>query len=606
MLAFDDFHLDPVQKRLLRGGDVVPVQPKVFDLLLFFVERPGQLLSHDALMTGVWADTYVGESTLTFYIHSVRKLLGDKRGGRCFIETVSKRGYRFVGSVTSVETASPIRSLHPVAPDGFRRFYLTYHRLVAVGVVAVVLLVVATGGFFIRDSNVDKSGTIGILPFRAVTQPEAESGQRVTQDLVRELSNNATGLQAIALAAEHQNGTSHYDPAATGQPHEVGLLLSGDYSIKGDLYSLELVLRRATDGEELLRTTVKRKVMPEDERENPIVLGVARALSDHLRRRDPDSPIVSSAGSAEAIAHYSAGQKLLDPGDLSRRSEMVRHFQLAIDLAPEWAPGYSGLAEALVSADQSNFDWDRAEIAAQTALKLFPDDPYALAALAKVLRWRDRNWVRSEEMFRRSLAIDPRNSKTLVNYADLLMVQSRFSEARDVLDKALSVDPFSHQVTAARCDVAYFEQKYEEAARECKRSLALEPDFWEARKRLFWIFVQQKAYGSLGELILAGLSENDRSEHPFTRTTRDGGLEAYWRFSIRSRLKRSSGISPDLSLATHYMQVNDRSAAMEHLMKSFTKNEPHLDIINVDPIFAPLKTEARFREILFRIGLAAH
>src|SRR5829696_7030622 len=92
--AFGDFLLDLEQKRLLREGQSVSLQPKVFDLLVFFVERRGELVSRDELMQAVWADTFVEETNLRFCIHALRKALGEG-----FIETIPKRGYRFIAEV---------------------------------------------------------------------------------------------------------------------------------------------------------------------------------------------------------------------------------------------------------------------------------------------------------------------------------------------------------------------------------------------------------------------------------------------------------------------------------------------------------------------------
>src|SRR5215510_16269294 len=107
---FGPYRLDAAERLLSRGGEVVPLQPKAFDLLLALVERPGRLLEKDELMKVVWPDTVVEEVNLANNISILRKALGDGGNGQRFIETAPKRGYRFVAHVkeVGVERAEPI------------------------------------------------------------------------------------------------------------------------------------------------------------------------------------------------------------------------------------------------------------------------------------------------------------------------------------------------------------------------------------------------------------------------------------------------------------------------------------------------------------------
>ena len=99
---FDAFRLDVGEQRLLRDGVPVPLPPKEFETLRVLVERPGQLVSKQTLLDLVWAGTFVGDDTIAQRISLIRKALGDDPAGSKYIETVPKRGYRFVGRVQIV------------------------------------------------------------------------------------------------------------------------------------------------------------------------------------------------------------------------------------------------------------------------------------------------------------------------------------------------------------------------------------------------------------------------------------------------------------------------------------------------------------------------
>src|SRR6266536_6678252 len=104
---FDEFTVDSEQKVLLRNGAPLPLAPKVFDTLLILVEDGGRIVEKEALMNRLWPDSFVEESNLTFNIQQLRKALGDNARHPHFIETVARRGYRFIAEV-SKNSALPI------------------------------------------------------------------------------------------------------------------------------------------------------------------------------------------------------------------------------------------------------------------------------------------------------------------------------------------------------------------------------------------------------------------------------------------------------------------------------------------------------------------
>ena len=115
---FGPFRLDAAEHLLLRDGEAVPLTPKAFDLLLALVERHGHLLEKEELLKKVWPDTFVEEANLASNISHLRKALGGGENGERYIETVSKRGYRFVASVKKVEEEGVVRTVQE--PSGLQ------------------------------------------------------------------------------------------------------------------------------------------------------------------------------------------------------------------------------------------------------------------------------------------------------------------------------------------------------------------------------------------------------------------------------------------------------------------------------------------------------
>src|ERR1043166_4838746 len=171
---FGNFRLDPSEKVLLREGETIPLTPKVFETLKLFVENPGRLIEKDELMQRLWPDRYVEESNLTFNIRMLRKALGDDKAKPRFIETVPKRGYRFIAEVS--ETPAEIVSLpvDPVLPP-----HATLQNKKAWIVSAVLVLAVLFFGFWYVHSVNLNANEMPILSAPFALEQLTTSGKTV-------------------------------------------------------------------------------------------------------------------------------------------------------------------------------------------------------------------------------------------------------------------------------------------------------------------------------------------------------------------------------------------------------------------------------------------
>src|SRR5262245_44296778 len=118
LYEFGPFRLDATERLLSRDGAPIPLTPKAFDLLLALVEQPGHLLAKEKLMQAVWPDAFVEENSLTWNISNLRKTLGDGENGLRYIETVPKRGYRFVADVQTVSDLTTEEPSHKPQNNG--------------------------------------------------------------------------------------------------------------------------------------------------------------------------------------------------------------------------------------------------------------------------------------------------------------------------------------------------------------------------------------------------------------------------------------------------------------------------------------------------------
>ncbi|HEU5444635.1 MAG TPA: alpha/beta fold hydrolase, partial [Pseudolabrys sp.] len=133
LFSFDDFTLDCERRELHARGAIVPVEPQVFDLLVYLIENRDRVVSKDDLMASVWNGRVVSDSTLDSRINAVRKALGDSGGRQQFVRTIARKGFRFVGDVKNASAPRPaVAPARPTlnqevhfctAPDGVRIAY---------------------------------------------------------------------------------------------------------------------------------------------------------------------------------------------------------------------------------------------------------------------------------------------------------------------------------------------------------------------------------------------------------------------------------------------------------------------------------------------------
>ena len=220
---FGRFRMNVAERVLLRDGEVVPLTPKVFDILLTLVENRGQVVSKEELMKRVWPDTFVEEGNLTQNISLLRKALGETPGGAQFIETVPRRGYRFVATISEKETETtdfaPVVSAElPAAavtstPNRRTPAFVLAAALVIVGIIGVMYFTSKAGG------NTEAIGSIAVLPFvDESADPDAEYiNDKIAESLINSLSK-LPQLRVVprSVVASYKGRTFNSSPTLRG------------------------------------------------------------------------------------------------------------------------------------------------------------------------------------------------------------------------------------------------------------------------------------------------------------------------------------------------------------------------------------------------------
>jgi serine/threonine-protein kinase len=538
LYEFGPFRLDPSEELLVEGTRKVPLTPKAYRTLLVLVESRGRTLGKDELLQKVWPDAFVEEATLAQNIFTLRKLLRDDRETAQYIETLPKRGYRFVAEVRQVKTAT--------SPVQHQPRFATSTILYAV-ILAGVLAAVLGGWYWARSKPTTertslgakaKPRTLAVLPFRGLSGNSAEEswGIGMTDAIITRL----TSLQNLAVrptASVLKYTKSPVDPVQAAQELGVESVLDGTYQRDGDRIRISVQLiepnDRATRWAEHYDLKNKDLLNFQDEVAQKVVDGLRVEVSG--RERDLlSSPTTKSA---EAYDLYLQGRAYKNEYFVGSQRESLRRgqdvMQQALATDPSFADGQALLA-MLYLLECANFRENaaanllRGEKTARRGLELNPNSVEGLLALGFALGQAGRNeeaipvlrqaviqapnsefaWdllgyvyhyagldELAEKAYRRSLELDPTTPRIYWMRSRMLLYIGKVQEAEQGVRQALAIHPDQFKAMAYLGEFLYYQGRTDEAEPILQRSVELGRDSGDSAGVLMSAFL----YASRGQ-----------------------------------------------------------------------------------------------------------
>jgi DNA-binding winged helix-turn-helix (wHTH) protein/TolB-like protein/tetratricopeptide (TPR) repeat protein len=603
-IRFGIFEVDPETRELRKGGVKVRLQDQPFQILVVLLEQPGQIVSREELRKQVWpADTFVDfDHGLYSAIKRLRDVLGDSAETPRYIETVSKRGYRFIAPVekpvpiTEIDktSAASERDLHlNLASKSLGRGYLTQGKVVVLFVVILVLSLVGIAAYP-RFGSPTKA--IAVLPFSYPANNSFLSGvsDKLTGSLFLDLNTlGKLGLKTKARPYVDRFRDSKADPIEIGKQLDTDFIIVGSLHEKEGQLSIDVDLISVTDGSSLWAAR--------DLRWEPFEVESARRdiFSELLGRL----PVNLNHSTREAILHTHPDRKP-DPKaeELAAKAQELfwmgtpesfkRSIQLnkdAISVDEQFAPPYGGIASAYAAmanlemippqeAKAKSVEW------ARRGLKLDDVDFGSLIALHTVhmcLEWteetiRENDLAngRFQEARERSLRFQAENPKSPASYLFLgadLMMERRYKEAAEQFKIALELDPQGAWAHYHLANAYLYQNRYNDAILE----------FDVSRKDL-------PVHGLAGAIVAR--AQAGRVE------------EAKEKAEELKRLSYFQYVSP-LMFARVAVALGDREAAFGDLKTACNNRVPPLLNIKIDPTWDHIRQDPRFGEIVHCVGL---
>ena len=620
LLRFGVFELDLRTGELRKSGKRVRLAPQPFQLLVLLASRPGELVTREEIQRELWGNGTVVDydQGLRFVIRKARAALGDNSNSPRYIETLPRRGYRFIAPVVAGNHSGDAGVASGAERDGYlaparprwRRFLVVGAGLAAI---AAVLFAFNLGGLRGRlfKEPLPRIQSIAVLPLDNISHDKSNSyfAAGMTDELITDLSK-ISSLRVIAR-------TSAMAYQGSKEPlREIARELNVDAVVEG---SVEQVNGRVRINVRLADATTGRDVWAQSyERDSKNVLRlqseVAEAIAEKIQAKvtPQERRRLHSVQPVDPAAHdaYLRGWYLFDKRHPSEAVRSTQYFRKAIQLDPEYASAYAGLSISLVLGSYLEpgraSDFIRsARAAARHALQLDPDLGEAYTAMGAIEVSYDWNWKAAKHDLRRGIQLSPGDPYAEIFYAFYLQAMGQPREGVVQSRRAVRVDPVSFFANRQLGALLYFDRQYDAALAQLQRTqeLANYPpgiDSWRC-----WIYAAKGMHDeavrdNLRMLTFQGLSPADLKF--FRSAYARGGWHAYWQAQI-SRLGQMIKTKDPYTLGVWYLRAGNVGEAFHWLNRAVDQHSVWLVALPVDPKLDSIRSDPRFQALLHRIHL---
>jgi TolB-like protein/DNA-binding winged helix-turn-helix (wHTH) protein len=608
---FGAFELDLRSAELRKDGIVVKLQPQPFRVLALLVDRAGELVTRDELKKALWGDeTYVDfERGLNFCINQVRGALGDSADSPTFVQTLPRRGYRFIAGVGSESVQS--ESTDRLKDQGRAA---SRWQLVTAGMAFLAIIVVLASYLARRvtPAAAPQGGDrrmVAVLPLDDLTgdQTSAWFADGLTEEVIAQLGRvSPDRLGVIARTSAMTYRASGKTVAEIGRELRVTHVLEGSLRRDRDRLRITMQLVDVSDQAPVWSETFDRTMHGSLTLQSEVAAHVTRALAVELLPASWTTPTWAATGNPDARDAYLRGRYFAmrgQPGDLQAA---LGHYQDATRLDSSFAAAFAAQADtyhllAMFGRMAPADAYPRAIDAARTAVRLDSNLSASHTAMGITSLWADWNPAAAAASFTRALALNPSDAAAHHDFAWALVALQRFDEAVTHITRARDLDPVSPR---ASNDIGWLYlqiRQPSEALRACRQTLALDPESVEAQQCLERAYHQR---GELSEAIAAARAAAARARGAVPAVHEDAGspdatLRAIWRQRLDRllALERNRYINP-YTIAMHHAVLEEDDEAIARLEHSLETRVGMMVLLSIDPVFDRLRAHPRFIKLI--------
>jgi TolB-like protein len=571
-LRFGVFEADLRTGELTKHGKRLRLQEQPFQLLAILLEKPGELVTREELRSRLWPQTTVDfEHGVNKAISKVRYALGDSAGNPRFVETVARRGYRFLADVAVVRDAQAL----PAADGPIR--------------------------------------SLAVLPLQNLSNDTSEDyfADGMTEELITQLGQ-IRSLRVISRTSVMTYKSGRKPLTEIARELRVEAVVEGSVLRSGDQVRINAQLIAVPADRHMWAQSYAGDLRDTLALQSRVASAIAVQIRATLDPRERAVLAKSKVVNPEAYEAYLKGRYFWNKRTGEGLKKATAYFIRAIEIDANYAEGYSGLADSYALSGDWKYGvlpgWEafaQAKAAAAKALALDDNLGEAHASLALALDLYDWAWKAAEAEYQRAIELKPSYAPAHQWYSWHLIMMGRNSEGISELRKAESLDPLSLIISADIADALCVARRYDEAVQQSKKTLEMDANFAVGHFELGQAFVQKQLY--------------DQAIAQFQRAIELSGPSGAFEsnlahvYGILGREEEATKILKDLEarhdenpraaadIALIYVGLGDRDQAMMWLNTAYEVRFKASILLH--PVFDPLRSDVRFKGLLGRIGL---
>jgi TolB-like protein/DNA-binding winged helix-turn-helix (wHTH) protein/Flp pilus assembly protein TadD len=630
-LRFGVFELDLRAGELRKHGLRVRLQEQPFQVLAMLLEHPGEVVTREELQKKLWpADTFVDfDHGLNKAVNKIREALSDSAESPRFVETVARRGYRFLAEV-KVADAAPIRSPelatepHPTAeardrPDVAEKVAMSKRLLPSlawkISAFALLLLMASLAAWKLHSRNRPSPviRSLAVLPLESLSSDASQDyfADGMTDELISDLG------QISALRVISRTSVMAYKRARKPLPQiarelNVDAVVEGTVLRSGDQVRITAQLIEASADKHLWSQSYEGQLRDTLALQSKVARAIADQIQISLNPREQAALKSARVVNPEAYVSYLKGRYFWNKRSAESLKVALAYFKQAIDEDPAYAQAYSGLADTYALLG----DWQyavmtpkealpKAKAAAIRAMELDSTLGEAHNSLAFCLDGFDWAFDSAGKEFLRAIELNPGYATAHHWYAWHLALLHRYDEALAEMRKAENLDPLSLIINADLAELLALAHSYDESILQSRKTIEMDPNFGLAHNHLGQAYLQkhmnEEAVAELQKAVqLSGGSPTCMAN--LARAYVASGKRSEAEKLLSDLKKRSSpGYSHGSEIAVIYTSLGDTDQAMNWLEKGY--EERFNPGVLLRPGFDPLRSDSRFQNLVHRIGL---
>ena len=635
----NNFELDRGAYQLRRSGRILKLERIPMEILFLLLEQPGQLVCREDIISRIWGkDVFLDtDNSINSAIRKIRHVLKDDPENPVFIQTVTGKGYRFIASVTGTsQPASPppaaipdfslaTEPSPPLPPDPPRprRRSTDHFSIRRVSVAVLLIIVLAAGVYFWRTrarphpAPGQRRQMLAVLPFANLSgDPQQDYfSDGLTEETITdlgELNPQQLGIIARTSAMSYKHTTKTIP--RIGRELGADYILEGSIRREGGSTRISAQLIRVKDQVHLWAHTYERETGGLLALQNELGRAIAQQVQIELAGPYGNRQASKYTPDPEAYELYLKGRFFLSKRTWPEVDESADYFQQAIKKDPSFALAYAGLADSYLAnavGAQAEFD-PKAKAAASRALELDNNLAEAHTVLGVVKADFEYDWPGAEQEFKRAIAINPNYADAHYRYSwSYLTPLGRSQQAIDEMKKALELDPFSRTDNTILGCTYFYARRYDEASAQFENAIQLNPDFFVTYYHFAWLHSQTAQYpDAIAELTKGRLLAGDShvktaisNEIALKKALAAHGAAGFWQ---QIQMQSQRGAKPEIGEfgpAQVYAHLGDNGNALKALERSYQERESLGTLVNVDPAFDSLRSDPRFINLTWRMGL---